>query len=46
MPTLPQNQMMCISMKIKDGNPLQNREPSLPKGLLVVNDLICGKAIG
>jgi hypothetical protein len=36
---------MDFQQKIKVSNPLQRKEPSPPKRL-VVKDLICGKAIG
>jgi hypothetical protein len=36
---------MDFQQKIKVSNPLQHKELSLPKRL-VIKDLICGKAIG
>ncbi len=36
---------MDFQQKIEVGNPLQHKEPNLPKRH-VVKDLICGKAIG
>jgi hypothetical protein len=43
--TKPNVATMDFQQNIQVGNPLQHREPSPPKRH-VVNDLICGMAIG